>query len=163
MLAEAVASVKHQGVEVQHLVGVDHTRRGAGPVLNDLLSDAVGEWVMVLDDDDLLLPHHLATLTPYLEHGDVIYSEPIVEGGTFVLYEHPFDGELLRRRNLVSHNALMRTELVRDVGGWAPIREFDWDLFKRLHGRGASFVKVPEKTWVYRLHGSNWSQGTLAG
>lgn len=165
MLAEAVASVKQQGHEVQHLIGVDHTRRGAGPVLNDLLADAVGEWVMVVDDDDLLLPHHLDTIQPVIESDgwDVIYTLPEVEGGGFFNYERPYDPQMLRRFNMVSHNAAMRTELVRQVGGWAPVKEFDWRMFQALSGIGARFCRLPERTWVYRVDHEfgNWSRGTL--
>lgn len=166
MLAEAVASVQAQvcpGIDVEHLIGIDHQGEGAGPVLNRRLADAKGDWVMVLDDDDLLLPEHLATVVPLAEEHDVVYSMPRVEGGMFTNYHEPFDPAVLARKNIVSHTALMRAELVRQVGGWNPVRWFDWDLFRRLEAAGAEFLQVPETTWVYRLHGANWSQGTLEG
>lgn len=166
MLAQAVASVKAQTFPaVEHLIGVDHERQGAAPVLNRLLEEASGEWVMVCDDDDLLDPGHLETLVPHLSGDvDVVWSKPRVEGDVvFRNYEHEWDPAVLHRCNIVSHNALMRTSAVRAVGGWEPVRWFDWDLFKRLHLDGARFCRVDATTWTYRLHGSNWSQGTLAG
>jgi glycosyltransferase involved in cell wall biosynthesis len=160
MLDEAIASVKHQtDVDFEHLYAFDTDRRGAGPVLNELLEQASGEQVMVLDDDDLLLPHHLAALHGY--DADVVYAPPIVEGGVFTLYDRPFNPDLLARWNIVSHTALMRTGLVRSLGGWEPRRDFDWSMFKKLLAAGASFFRHPDKTWIYRLHGANWSQGTL--
>lgn len=167
MLAEAKASVLAQecpGVEVEHLVTVDWDGEGAGPILNRLLAMAEGDWVMVLDDDDLLKPNHLATVTDVdLDAYDVIYSLPEVRGGTFSQYHAPWDPTRLAFRNIVSHNALMRTSLVRSIGGWSAIRQFDWDLFRRLEAAGADFCQLRSVTWIYRLHGSNWSQGTLEG
>lgn len=164
MLWEAIESVAAQThVDVEHLIGFDTDRRGAGPILNEQLALATGEWVMVLDDDDLIDPDHLAIVLANVEGADVVYSKPRVTGGEFTLYELPFDGRYLAQGiNCVSHNALMRTDLVREVGGWNPVRTFDLDLFIRLEQTGAEFRKVDAVTWTYRLHGSNWSHGTLA-
>lgn len=168
MLAEAKASVGAQvhplDVEVEHIVLVDNKREGAGALLDDGLQLATGSWVMVLDDDDLLDDNHVATVTARCSDDvDVIYSMPRVEGGTFTSYHLPFDPAVLARRNIVSHTALMRTSLVRHVGGYRNIRAFDWDLFRRLEHTGADFLRLDDVTWTYRLHGANWSQGTLEG
>lgn len=164
MLWEAYDSVGAQTFRnIEYRCMFDSKRRGAGVVLNELLEDASGDWVMVLDDDDLLDPHHLATVLAHVDEGDVIYTLPRVTGGTFDFYQLPFDARHLAAGiNCVSHNALMRTEMVRQVGGWNNVRAFDLDLFCRLEQAGAEFVQVPKVTWTYRLHGSNWSQGTLA-
>lgn len=162
MFDEAIASVRAQTwPDVEHLYAIDEERQGAGPVLNALLAEARGEWVMVLDDDDLLDPDHLRVLAGL--DGDVRYSLPRVEGGVFDMYGHPFDPLLLVRMNIVSHTALMRRTFVDQVGGWNPVRWFDWDMFCRLEAAGAEFSQTDQVTWTYRLHGSNWSQGTLAG
>lgn len=167
MLEEAAKSVLKQhapGHEVEHLIATDHDGEGAGPLLNRMLSVASGDAVMVLDDDDLLDPNHLATVIPALEHFDVAYTLPRVTGGTFTQYEEPFDArKLAAGHNVVSHTALMRADMVRQVGGWSPIRMFDLDLFCRLEAAGAEFRQIRSVTWTYRLHGANWSQGTLQG
>lgn len=162
MLAEAVASVRAQTwPEVEHLYALDEDRQGAGPVLNRLLEEARGERVMVLDDDDLLDPDHLKIVATANLEADVVYSMPRVDGGGFTNYHRPFDPAVLATRNIVSHTALMRRSLVEQVGGWNPVRWFDWDLFTRLEAAGAEFHQVRDVTWTYRLHGSNWSHGTL--
>jgi glycosyltransferase involved in cell wall biosynthesis len=166
MLAEAKESVLAQvcpDVEVEHLIAIDADREGAGAWLNRMLLSATGDWVMVLDDDDVLLPGHLATVTAETHDRDVIYTPPIVQGGTFTNYECDFDARILARTNCVSHNALMRMSFVREVGGWENIRAFDWDMFRRLEQAGAIFHRIDTRTWIYRFHGSNWSQGNLNG
>lgn len=163
MLAEAVASVQAQTLApVEHLIAVDHHREGAGPVLNSLLWRAKGDWAMVLDDDDLLDPNHLEVLSA-APAATVRYTRPRVEGGTFTQYDQPFDAGVLEHQNIVSHNALMDAEIVRGIGGWHGLRWFDWDLFRRLARAGADFLPIDAVTWTYRLHGANWSQGTLTG
>jgi glycosyltransferase involved in cell wall biosynthesis len=164
MLAEAVASVAAQTHDdVQHLVGVDEMREGAGAVLNRLLPQAEGDWLMVLDDDDLLHPHHVATALRHVDEADVIYALPEVTGGEFTQYDLPFNARYLAKGiNCISHTALMRTSLIRRVEGWRDVRAFDLDIFRRLEQIGAEFHQIPEATWTYRLHGSNWSHGTLA-
>lgn len=165
MLAEARASVAAQTWgPVEHLIGIDHERIGAGPVLNRLFEGAMGDWVMVCDDDDLLDEHHIETLFAKGDpNADVIYTLPRVEGGSFTQYHQPFDAARLARQNIVSHNALVKADWLRKVGGWNAVRWFDWDLFCRLEAAGARFDQIPEETWTYRLHGSNWSQGNLEG
>lgn len=168
MLAEAKASVAALevpfDVTVEHIVLVDDKREGAGALLADGVQLAKGQWVMVLDDDDLLHPNHIEVVTKHCSDAvDVVYTLPEVTGGSFTNYEIPFDPAVLARRNIVSHNALMRLSLVRHVGSYRNLRMFDWDLFKRLEAGGADFLQIPETTWTYRLHGSNWSQGTLEG
>ena len=165
MLAEAQMSVLTQSHQhVEHLIGHDDAREGAGAVLNRLLAEATGDWVMVLDDDDLLDFDHIDHLLAHAEDADVVYSLPRVTGGTFSQYDVPFDARLLAAGfNCVSHTALMRTDKVRSVGGWSNVRGFDLDLFRRLEQAGADFHQVPTVTWTYRLHGANWSQGTLTG
>jgi glycosyltransferase involved in cell wall biosynthesis len=163
MLAEAKASVMAQTYRnVEHLIGVDIEREGAGAVLNRLLSCASGDYVMVLDDDDLLNPNHIDWLLSGVATHDVVYSLPKVMGGSFTQYAAPFDrSQLDAGHNCVSHTALMRSAMVREVGGWNDVRHFDLDLFQRLAAHGAEFLQIPEVTWTYRLHGSNWSHGTL--
>ncbi len=153
MLAQALASVAAQTVPVQaHLVGVDHARRGGAAMKNALASAVTTEWTMVLDDDDLLLPEHVATLLAQAGRHDVIYSAPVVEGDpNFTLYAEPFSVEMLRRASIVSHTALVRTELLLDLGGWPISAGYDWHLWRSAADAGASFLKVDGATWIYRL------------
>jgi hypothetical protein len=153
MLAEAVASVAAQTVAVQsHLVGIDHARRGGAAMKNALASAVTTEWTMVLDDDDLLLPDHVATLIANAGGADVVYSAPVVEGDPlFTLYDEPFSHEMLRRASIVSHTALVRTELLLDLGGWPIVQGYDWMLWRAAADAGAKFKKVDGVTWVYRL------------
>jgi GT2 family glycosyltransferase len=59
--------------------------------------------------------------------------------------------DCLPEGNWLVVGACLRTQLVRDVGGWRdfPVYE-DWDLFLRCHKAGATFELVRDA--VYRAH-----------
>jgi hypothetical protein len=183
MLAEAIASVNAQNLRpITHLIGVDHHRAGIGRMLNQLAKSADADWLARLDDDDLLMPHHLETLAHASEHGDVVYSWcdlaprlsegqspplPAVLGASGWMPNQTFDAEKLRKRNYIPATTLIRKSLWETVGGWTlpgwgvreaprtPEAAEDWDFWLRALDAGARFVCVPEVTWTYRYHGEN--------
>ena len=157
LLAEAVASVKAQTVTpADHLIAVDYQLRGGWRPRNILAFAVETKWTHVLDDDDVLKPDHLERLLAHADGADVVYSHCEVLGDAhFDLYNRPFDAGLLRRMSIVSHNALIRTDLLLELGGWANEKGYDWRLWIRALDTGARFVCVPEKTWKYRLN-ADW-------
>jgi GT2 family glycosyltransferase len=167
MLAECLASVAHQTEPpAAHLVGIDHIRAGTASVRNGLLAAARTEFVAVLDDDDVALPEHLATLLSV--SADIVYTLPSVEGRAGWQPVGPFDPERLRRESYIPATALIRTELLEDMGGWrdsadTPNGWEDWDLYLRALDAGARFAFIPTVTWRYRFHGGNKTNRGEAG
>lgn len=157
LLAEAVASVKAQTVPAaDHLIAIDYQLKGGWRPRNLLASAVETKWMHVLDDDDLLNPEHLEKILEVAQGADVVYSHCDVLGDAhFDLYNRPFDPGLLRRLSIVSHNALIRTELVLELGGWKNERGYDWHFWNRALDTGARFVCLPERTWKYRLN-ADW-------
>lgn len=119
----------------------------------NLLLDAVNtEWVAVLDDDDLLDPTYLERCAEHFDTADVIYTYC---RNTFNHPEGPFDSARLQRENFIDAESLVRTAMVRAVGGWraaGPTQVEDWDLWKRLDAAGARFACIPERLRDHR-HG----------
>jgi hypothetical protein len=159
MLAECVASIAAQyRPPVAHLVAVDHARAGSSAMRNLLLGAVKTEWVGILDDDDIALPHHLAALAE--PDADVVYSLPKVEGRSGWQPVGPFDPARLAIESYIPATSVIRTRFLDVIGGWRPSSQVehgweDWDLYKRLHAAGARFAFVPEITWRYRFHGGN--------
>lgn len=149
---EAIQSVAAQTSTVaDHLVGIDHQRIGGWRMRNLLCSAVETKWTLLLDDDDLLLPNYVERVLA--EDADVIYSHAEVIGDpAFNLYEQPFSGAALQQSSIVAHVALVRTELILDLGGFDPIKGYDWHFWRKAHAAGATFVNVPEKLWIYRLN-----------
>lgn len=165
MLAEAIASVAEQTVLPEaHLISVDHHREGAAHAYNRVLAAVETEWVTFLDDDDLLLPHHIETLMANSDGADVVYAWCRSEGHDFRLYNQPFNANLLESRSIVPITAMVRTSLALEVGGMVQEWGYDWRFWRRVCRRTDRIVSVPEVTWVYRRHDlGNQSYGELAG
>lgn len=156
-LAEAAASVAAQTIPpAAHLIGIDFARHGPTAVRNALVRAAGTEWVAFLDDDDVLYPGHLATLTAGAAGADVVYSFCDVEGRGGWTPNQEFDAAALRSYNFIPVTALVRRSAFLSVGGFPeshPVE--DWDLWRRLLDAGAEFRCVPTVTWLYRFHGDN--------
>jgi glycosyltransferase involved in cell wall biosynthesis len=108
---------------------------------NSALELVRGEFIALFDHDDELAPDALAEVVLALAaraDADVIYSDEdkIDElGQRFWPYFKPdFLPDLLAGQNFVSHLSVLRTTLVRGVGGFRPGYEGsqDWDLLLRV-------------------------------
>lgn len=155
MLEECRESVRAQTTDIsyEHRVEIDSKRMGCAKTMNYLAREANGVYLVLLADDDLLLPGALRVLTSYLDADtDIVYSPPLVWGND----SKHFFGE----PPCIPSFALMRAQLYRDLGGYdeESIREEDRGLWTRALAAGATFVRADrEPTWVYRFHGGNKS------
>lgn len=156
MLAEAAASVEAQTLPAKrHLVYRDVSGRGLRWAMNVLWPQVKTPWLQWLADDDILYPDHLEKVAALTDEADIIHTWCDVQGRKDFLpnYHSPEDcGYWLPA------TALMRTSLVREVGGWSmtdwPEDHFFWVKAKE---HGARFKILPEVTWLYRFHGDNWT------
>lgn len=155
LLAQAGATIAVQTYgRVPWLIRVDDPGAHWGPrhiahQRNRLLAAVDTEWMAVLDDDDLFEADYLRRCSEHFDEADVVYT--YCYGRTHP--EGPFDPERLRRENFIDGECLLRTELVREAGGY-PVGDTveDWELLKRLSGMGARFVCIPERLRHHR-HG----------
>lgn len=163
-LTDCIASVNAQRLPpVAHLIGVDHERAGCATVQNRLLAAADADWVALLADDDLFLPHHLETLAAHTGDADIVYSYCDVVGRPGWNPNQEFNPDRLRLFNYIPSTTLIRASLARDLNGWRPDAAHgfeDWDFWLRALDLGARFQCVPEITWQYIFHGGNVSWGS---
>lgn len=149
LLAECRASVARLGLP--HLVGLDVHGEGPAVVRNRLLEQVATEWVVFLDDDDLLLPHYVTTVGPYLDGADVVYTDWFLTGAVDPQPHPRFDADLLRRRNFIPVTACVRVAALRAVGGFpVDARLEDHALWLALLAAGYRFRHVPVVAWRYR-------------
>jgi len=136
--------------------------RGQAAARNAGLLAARGEFLAYLDDDDLIPPHKLRRQAEYLiANPDVgcvlgrqqIMLEPGVEPPEWLKRDTIF-GDL---DGIPFVSAMIRTELMRDVGGFDPSYRFaeDRDLFVRLREHGVRIGVLPEILLFRRFHGEN--------
>jgi glycosyltransferase involved in cell wall biosynthesis len=150
----AIRSAAAHGVPViHHHAATLHDARNGG------LDRVDTEWVCHLDADDELEPGYLTAMASgvadvrapavrYVRRASVPgeAAVPKVAGHT-----HDCTAGCLVDGNWLVVGSLVRTDLVRQVGGW---RDFpwseDWDLWLRCHLAGATFEAIPDA--VYRAH-----------
>jgi glycosyltransferase involved in cell wall biosynthesis len=150
LLQRAVTSVRLQTLLPQaHLIGTDYHRRGGAAMKNDLAFAAQTKWIALLDDDDYLYPNHLSSLVEAAERdgSDIAYSYD--DGAR--MYRVGFEPSALRSGSIVSHNAIVRTALFKELGGFDLIKGYDWHFWVKALDHGARFTLVQEATWFYDL------------
>ena len=122
-----------------------HTsNQGSGFTRNRILELARGEYLLPCDADDLLLPGALQNLSQFLDDNDefgVVYGDILrLETAANTLQDPPsivgVDANNVWDlfENAVNHGgSMMRTDLVRQVGGYAVgSAPDDWGLFLKL-------------------------------
>jgi glycosyltransferase involved in cell wall biosynthesis len=115
---------------------------GGARAANAALEDVRGTYIAHLDDDDELLPHHLATLSKMLMSGeyDLVYGRVyFVSGRSWAVYGKPYDKTRLMSENIMAHCSVMydRAKLGHlryDTNG---MEAADWRLWKKIVATGA--------------------------
>lgn len=143
-------------------VRVQHRPEQGGIVAasNDALGMAVGEFIVLLDHDDLLWPGALSALAGAIRQNpdvDYLYSDEdkVDEKGD---HSGPFlkpdwSPERFRTQMYTLHVSALRRSLVEEVGGFDPAFEGsqDWDLILRVTERARRVVHVPEILYSWRM------------
>lgn len=167
-LNRALASVMAQNYPIDQIsVSIDNERMGAGPNRNRAAFAAETEWVAFLDDDDEMDPIHIRTCVEHAErtgadlvfpwHRVVRYGEPHLDLLGHRGIEDDKIVEKLDKHNFIPVTVLVRTELLKSVGGfpdtnteeWPFDDAEDWGCWKRLIKAGAKFSHVNEITWTW--------------
>ncbi|MBZ9997326.1 glycosyltransferase [Mesorhizobium sp. BH1-1-4] len=148
---------------------------------NSALEIVSGEWVALLDHDDVLRPHALAEVALELDRhpdAELIYSDEDKidsEGRRYdPCFKPDFSRELFRSQNYLNHLTVHRTENIRAIGGWRPGFEGsqDYDLNLRIFERVARerIRHIPKVLYHWRavegstaLDGSQKSYAYIAG
>lgn len=161
LLAEMQATVSQQTKRPDaHIIRWDH---GAGFVdtINAAVSGVTTDYFCLVDDDDLLYPNHVETLTEHLV-ADIVWTWCNVTGRNGWNPNSGYQPGLLQSQNYIPSNMAMRTNLWHDLGGYHHVTGWDhpdWNLLRRAEQEGATFYNVPAITWEYRFHGANMSLG----
>jgi len=135
------------------------------------LQEATGEYVMLCDDDDLLLPEHIATMLTAISDCDLVYSDVEifdyqVEGTTRIassrfLFAYEHDLTAMRTfSTFVSSGCLYRRSLHEIIGPFDTevYHYWDWDFFLSVSSIGkVKRVPVASALYAFSPQGDNMS------
>jgi GT2 family glycosyltransferase len=133
---------------------------GISAASNEAVTAARGEFIALLDHDDLLSPDALEAMAEAIQRepdADYLYSDEdrVTERGVhFGLFEKPdWSPERLRHQNFACHLSVMRTSRVREVGGFDSRYDGaqDHDLILRVTERARRIVHVPQCLYSWRI------------
>jgi glycosyltransferase involved in cell wall biosynthesis len=144
---------------------------GQASARNLAVSHARGEWVAMLDQDDLWDPPKIERQVAAIRSGDALIhcnARIIDASGQIILVDMPRADaetfatlvELLTTKPPLAPTVLIRKEAYNSVGGFDPANRFgteDYQLWLRLAAQGYRFRFVDEVLASYRVHGNNMS------
>jgi GT2 family glycosyltransferase len=120
---------------------------------NDALAEATGEWLVLLDHDDVLAAQALERIAAVLDADpsiDVLYTDHdlLRPDGRLAspVYKPDFSIERLRNHNWITHLVVVRRSLVEQVGGFTAGTDGaqDHDLLLRLAEASGPFHHLPD-------------------
>ncbi|MNI78410.1 Glycosyl transferase family 2 [compost metagenome] len=128
---------------------------------------ANGEFVALLDNDDLLAPNALTEVIKAVNKNrivDVIYSDEdklLNEKRVFPFFKKKYNKNLLYYINFVCHLVVFRTSLVKDVNGFRTGYEGvqDWDLSLRIFRITDNIVHIPKVLYHWRISETSTAGG----
>jgi GT2 family glycosyltransferase len=136
--------------------------RGIAGNSNEALSLATGDFVALLDHDDLLPPFALFEIAKAVNgctDADFIYSDEdkISEDGTTRFEPHfkpDWSPDTLRSCNYITHLTVIKKELLHVVGNFREGYEGsqDYDLIVRATEKARHIVHVPKVLYHWRTH-----------
>ncbi|MCL2422459.1 MAG: glycosyltransferase [Micrococcales bacterium] len=135
------------------------TNGGIVAASNDALGEATGEFVALFDHDDLLASGCLETVEEALDtYPDIDYlytdeDKVTQKGKHFDVFAKPeWSPELLRGFMYTGHLSVLRTSLVREVGGFDDRAEGsqDHDLVLKVTERARRIVHIPQVLYHWR-------------
>lgn len=139
---------------------------------NDALAMAEGEFIGLLDHDDLLWPNALFEVVKTLNQDpkvDFFYSDEDKVTNDRRDHQSPFlkpdwNPEFLESVNMVTHFAVMRTKLVNQIGGFNTKYNGaqDWDLFLRLSESTKRIHHIPKVLYSWRMSETSTAAATDA-
>lgn len=136
--------------------------KGISENTNEALKMVTGDYVGLLDHDDILESHALYEMRLALAknpNADVLYTDEDKVSFDLQHYFEPhlkpdFNPDLLRSNNYICHFLVIKRELLECVGGFR--KEFDgaqdFDLVLRLTEKAECVVHIPKVLYHWRSH-----------
>lgn len=171
---EAMAAVLKRYQELDDRIKVQELKENLGIAenTNAAFAMATGEFIALLDHDDLLAPNALYEVADRIvsdEQIDVVYTDE--DKVTMELDEHfqphfkpDFSIDLLRSNNYICHLFVVRRTLVEQVRGFRKAYDGaqDYDFIFRCTEKAKKIVHVPEVLYHWRTHKASTADNPMS-
>lgn len=142
---------------IKHRIFVEN--KGIAANSNQILKKISGEYLALLDHDDTLSPNALYENVKKLNEGDYdfIYSDKDkidILGNRFSpLFKPQFSPEMMLNINYLTHLNVMKTSIVKEIGGWDSSTDGaqDWDIFLRFIEKSKKIAHIPKILYHWRV------------
>lgn len=139
---------------------------------NSAIELANGEYLALLDHDDVLWPNALYEIVKVInshENVDFIYTDEDKIDEDSNIHSYPFfkpdwSPEFLESCNYITHFACVNADVIRQVGGFRKGYEGaqDWDLFMRVSEKTSNILHISKVLYSWRVHQESTAQDTDA-
>lgn len=135
------------------------TNKGIAANSNLILKEVRGEFIALLDHDDTISPDALYENVKIINSQDVdfIFSDKdkIDEvGNRFEPFFKPgWSPDIMLNANYLTHLNVMRTSMVKKIGGWSEDTDGaqDWDLFLKIVSASNKIAHIPKVLYHWRV------------
>lgn len=139
---------------------------------NAALEFAQGEYVALLDHDDTITPWAFYEAVKILQtkpETDFLYSDKdsVTADGRIrlnALFKPDWSPEMMHSVNYLTHLNFMRTNLVRQIGGWDKNTDGaqDWDIFFKVTEQAKHIARIPSILYHWRILPTSTATGLAA-
>lgn len=135
---------------------------------NVCLSLSTGQYIALLDHDDILHPEALESVIKEIQDrgAEMIYTDEAIfeqklERIVSLQIKPGFSPENLRGCNYICHFCMFSRELLRQVGGYKEQFEGsqDYDMVLRLTERAKKISHIPKVLYYWRRHSGSVAEG----
>jgi len=139
----------------------DDKRKGSAPSRNQGLKVASGEYIAILDSDDISLPNRLETQYNFLERYPEFFlvgsgAMDINKDGKKIRVKRPLANELKLRKRLAKGNMIYHSTIMfRNEKGNYYREKFvysqDYDFYLTMLSKGKRLINIPDILIKYRV------------
>ena len=146
--------------------------KGISENTNEGLKMATGDYIGLLDHDDILESHALYEVRMAIAknpEADVIYTDEDKVSFDLTTYFEPhikpdFNPDLLRSNNYICHFLVFKKELLEQVGAFRAEYDGaqDYDLVLRLTEKAKCIVHIPKVLYHWRSHDASTAANPMS-
>lgn len=155
---------QHAAADGRIKLACGHDNKGVSHASNVALGLASGNFVILLDHDDMLEEHALFRVAQAVcdDDPDMLYSDEVLvtEDGASAkqfVYRPAFSPEYLRGHPYIVHMVGFRKALLANIGGFDEQLRIsqDYDLILRASEAARRIVHIPDILYRWRIHGGS--------